>query len=666
VNLATGKARVILESPVSDAALGESIAAAGYSADFSGEADPPQIARRERNEVILSAMLSAPLLHPFSPPFRLQAVLAGLVLAFFGRRFYTGAWHALKRRTGNMDLLIAVGSTAAFILSFLGRHPYFESAASVITLVKLGKWLELRAKAKTTRNLRALESLRPATARVILGSRSFEMPVSGVKVGDRIEVLPGDRVPLDGIILEGESETDESFLTGESALLFKKAGDRVIGGSINASGRLVVKVSALMSGTLLSRVVRMIEDANSKKAPIERLVDRVAAVFVPVVFAIAVGAGALTAYFSGGLTDEAWLRAISVLVIACPCALGLATPTAIMVGTGLAARFGILIRDVGALESARAMTTLVLDKTGTLTEGKPSMVSIVCAEGIDEAGALAIAGALQAGSTHPLAHAVQVEVKNRGLEVPAAEAIRALPGTGVSGVIRGKDYRLGSFRILEQLGIAVPPPSKSNDTVSYLVDAGERRVAAVFGFSDPLKARAGAFVKALQREGLKVVILSGDRTPVVEEAARRLGVADFRGELLPADKVAEIEKLKKEGECVGMLGDGINDAPALAAADVGITLSTGTDVAMQTAGITLMGPDPLRTLDAIRISKKTGARIRQNLVWAFLYNVICIPLAASGKLDPMMAGAAMALSSVSVVVSSLLLERQFGPPSAER
>ncbi|NDG85412.1 MAG: cation-translocating P-type ATPase [Proteobacteria bacterium] len=350
VNLATEKARVAFESPVTDAVLSEAIRAAGYSADFSGAADSPSLARRERNEVLVSALLSAPLIHPFSPPFWIQVALAGSVQVFFGKRFYKGAWHALKRGTGNMDLLIAVGTTAAFALSFLGHHPYFESAASVITLVKLGKWLELRAKAKTTESLRALESLKPVTARVILGTQSFEMPVSGVKVEDRIEVLPGERVPLDGWILDGESETDESFLTGESALLYKKPGDRVTGGSINTNGRLVVRVSALAGDTVLSRVIRLIEDANSKKAPIQRLVDRVSAVFVPVVFVIALGALFFSAWSKGGFTDEAWLRAISVLVIACPCALGLATPTAIMVGTGLAARFGILIRDVEALE----------------------------------------------------------------------------------------------------------------------------------------------------------------------------------------------------------------------------------------------------------------------------------------------------------------------------
>jgi Cu+-exporting ATPase len=652
VNLATERVRVELDREVPDSILAQAVTGAGYTPDFDTGPDSPAHARRERNEVIVSALLTLPLIHPFSPPFFLQLILAGSVQIAFGRKFYRGAWSALQRRTGNMDLLIAVGTTAAFALSFLGHHPYFESAASVITLVKLGKWLELRAKAKTTRNLRALEALKPTLARVLFGTQSFEMPVSGVKVGDRILVLPGERVPLDGIVEEGESELDESFLTGESALVFKKKGDRVIGGAINTVGALTVKVSALAGDTVLSRVIRMIEDANSKKAPIQRKVDQVAAIFVPMVFGIAALALGWAVVSTGAFSDQAWLRAISVLVIACPCALGLATPTAIMVGTGLAAKYGILIRDVEALERAHEMTVLVLDKTGTLTEGRPVLSSSVSE---DPVRALQIAAALQSGSEHPLARAVLAEAKARKIEIPKGTDLRALPGVGIRGKVDGREYSMGSFRLLIEYSIDLPEDLPPNETLSYLVDHTSNAVIARFGFKDPIKPGAKAFIQGLKALGLKVVILSGDRNEVVFEVARELEVRDFRGSLLPEEKAAVISDWKKRGEVVGMLGDGINDAPALATADVGITFSTGTDLAMQTAGITLMGADPARTLDAIRISKKTGSRIRQNLVWAFIYNVVCIPLAASGKLDPMMAGAAMAMSSVSVVVSSLML-----------
>jgi Cu+-exporting ATPase len=607
---------------------------------------------------MVAALLTVPLMHVFTipffePPFWYQLIATSIVLFGFGRKFYSGAFRALRDRSGNMDLLVAVGTTSAFVLSFFGHHLYFESAAAIITFVKIGKWLELRAKAKTTESLRALEELRPVTARVLFGDQSFEMPISGVKIGDRTVVLPGERIPLDGQVMEGESEVDESFLTGESELLYRRAGDFVKGGAVNQSGRLVVRVTALAGDTLLARVIRFIEEANLRKAPIQRLVDRVSAVFVPFVWVVA-AMTLLGVFWSRGVLDEeAFLRAISVLVIACPCALGLATPTAMMVGTGLAAKRGILIRDAEALERAHSIEVLAIDKTGTLTEGRPRLVS-VSSKNPDEA--VAIAGALQLGSEHPLALAILNHAKEKGLMIQVTKDTRITPGIGIEGTIEGVRYLLGSRRILDTLQIMAPESEGvSSHTLSYLVRVDTQECLAQFDFQDELKPGAQAFILGLRAMGVEPRILSGDRQEVVARVAQILGITVAQGGLLPEGKAQAIQEWRRAGAKVGMLGDGVNDAPALAVADVGMTLSTGTDVAMQTAAVTLMGSDPTRVLDAIRISKNTYLKIRQNLIWAFLYNVICIPLAAMGKLDAMIAGAAMALSSVSVMMNSLSL-----------
>ena len=655
VNLATERAKVLLNSPVSEALLIDAVKKAGYEASAEGVDDSEKRARREGLEVLISSILTLPLIHPFHVSFGLQLILASIVQFGFGWKFFRGAASALRNRSGNMDLLIAVGTSAAFVLSFLGEHPYFESAASIITLVRLGKWLELRAKASTASGLRALEKLKPQKARVLLGTLEFELPLSGVKLGDVMVVLPGESVPLDGVVLEGESFLDEAFLTGESMPVPKRPGDRVISGSIAANGRFTAEVTALSSDTLLSRVIRFIEDANAKKAPIQKLVDRVAAVFVPVVFGIALLTVGIHAFLHGGFTEEAFVRAISVLVIACPCALGLASPTAMMVGTGVAARAGILIRDPEALERAHALNLLALDKTGTLTEGKPS-VSEVLSE--DPMSALSIARAIQTGSEHPLARAIEREATLRGVPGLKGSAFRSLPGLGIEARVEGVLYAFGSARMIQSLGIGVLENPLIPGSISFLVAVESRTVIGEFRFEDRMKAGSVDFIAALRRLGVEPVILSGDREASVRAAAGELGVKEFRGGLMPEEKARFVESLRAGGAVVGMLGDGVNDAPALATADIGIALSTGTDAAMQTAGITLIGGDPLKVLEALRISKRTYSRIRQNLIWAFLYNTICIPLAAFGMLDPMLAGAAMALSSVSVVVSSLMLARR--------
>jgi Cu+-exporting ATPase len=652
VNLATERARIESIYEISNETITSAVEEAGYKVLIDSRLDPAIAALKERNELIVSALVALPLMLMLHLPFLLELFLASIVQFWFGKRFYRGAYHALKNRMGNMDLLISLGTSSAFLLSFFAPHSYFESSAMIIVLVRLGKFLELRAKMKTSQSLKELEQLKPSMVRMKIGDQVFEMPIKGVNVGDLVLVLPGERVPLDGIVVDGESEIDESFLTGESHLQLKSIGDLVVGGALNTLGALTIKVRALGADTMLSKIIRLIENAQDKKAPIQKLVDQVSAVFVPVVLGIAL-LTLLVFGFNHGFNDEAWLRAISVLVIACPCALGLATPTALMVGTGLAAKNGILIRDSEALERVHSLTALAVDKTGTLTKGEPKLIEI---SGSDQDEILKIAASLQSGSEHPLAKAIFGASKERGLRVMSAKDIRALPGKGIQGTIDGVRFQMGSARMLEDLKMAVPIEQQVM-TTSYLVSLETSEILAVFRFEDELKEKAHGFIKEIKRLGINPVMLTGDRDDVARKVANELRIQEFHSGLLPEDKARIINELKNRGEVVAMLGDGMNDAPALAIADVGIALSTGTDVAMQTAGMTLIGGDPMRALDAIVISKKTYSKIRQNLIWAFIYNVIGIPLAAFGLLSPMIAGAAMAFSSVSVVTNSLLLGR---------
>ena len=652
VNLATERARIESIYEISNEVITSAVEEAGYKVLIDSRLDPAIAALKERNELIVSALVALPLMLMLHLPFLLELFLASIVQFGFGKRFYRGAYHALKNRMGNMDLLISLGTSSAFLLSFFAPHSYFESSSMIIVLVRLGKFLELRAKMKTSQSLKELEQLKPSMVRMKIGDQVFEMPIKGVNVGDLVLVLPGERVPLDGIVMDGESETDESFLTGESHLQLKSIGDSVVGGALNTLGALTIKVRALGADTMLSKIIRLIENAQDKKAPIQKLVDQVSTVFVPVVLGIAL----MTLFvfgFNHGFTDEAWLRAISVLVIACPCALGLATPTALMVGTGLAAKNGILIRDSEALERVHSLTALAVDKTGTLTKGEPKLIEI---SGSDQDGILKIAASLQSGSEHPLAKAILGASKERGLRVMSAKDIRSLPGKGVQGTVDGVRFQMGSARMLEDLKMTVPIEQQVM-TTSYLVSLETLEILAVFRFEDELKEKAHGFIKEIKRLGINPVMLTGDRDDVARKVANELRIQEFHSSLLPEDKARMIIELKNRGEVVAMLGDGMNDAPALAIADVGIALSTGTDVAMQTAGMTLIGGDPMKALDAIVISKKTYSKIRQNLIWAFIYNVIGIPLAAFGLLSPMIAGAAMAFSSVSVVTNSLLLGR---------
>ncbi|WP_080408595.1 heavy metal translocating P-type ATPase [Burkholderia ubonensis] len=710
VNLATERATVHGAAPLDPAALIAAVTAAGYRASRvaapAGASGLPasqkpgatdadtrkrREAIRERNLVIAAALLSAPLIAPmFAAPFGvdamlngwLQLVLASLVQFGFGARFYRAAWHAIKARAGNMDLLVALGTSAAYGLSLwmLLRDPmhpghlYFEASAVIITLVRFGKWLEARAKRQTTEAIRALNALRPDRARIVEHGVERDVPLAQVRVGTAVSIRPGERVPVDGRVVSGRSHIDESLITGESLPVAKDDGDPVTAGSINGEGALVVETTAIGAETTLARIIRLVESAQAEKAPIQRLVDRVSAVFVPAILGIA----ALTLIgwlIAGAGAETAILNAVAVLVIACPCALGLATPAAIMAGTGVAARHGVLIKDAQALELAQRATVIAFDKTGTLTEGKPS-VTAFDAVGLPRDEALALAAAVQRHSDHPLARAVvaahHADVAARGgaTSAPVATDARAVAGRGVEARVAGRRLALGSTRWRDELGIAAPPAldaraaelERAGNTISWLMRADAPRAPlALIAFGDTVKPGARDAIAALAARGVASALVTGDNRGSAAAVAASLGIGEVHAQVLPDDKARVVAELKRTHDgIVAMVGDGINDAPALAAADVGIAMATGTDVAMHTAGITLMRGDPSLVADAIDISKRTYRKIQQNLFWAFVYNLVGVPLAALGWLNPVIAGAAMAFSSVSVVTNALLLRRWKG------
>ena len=655
--------------------------------------------------------LSAPLVLPmigdllgkhWMLPSLWQFLLATPVQFILGARFYKAGWYALKAMSGNMDLLVSIGTTAGWALSmwlWLSAEPgamvhlYFEGSAVVITLVMLGKWLEVRAKRQTTSAIRALHALRPEVAHLMgaepsTGSGRTEetdVPVSEVLVGDRLVVKPGERFPVDGTLLEGRTQVDESMLTGEPLPVTKEAGNdpvaKLTGGSINGDGRVVMQVTAVGSETVLSSIIRLVEDAQAAKAPIQRMVDQVSAVFVPVVLVLALVtllSWWLMGQDSGHSFELALIHSVAVLVIACPCALGLATPAAIMAGTGVAAKFGILIKDAQALELAHKVDIVAFDKTGTLTVGRPKLTALLAAHlpaaGFDEAQALQVAASLQSGSEHPLARAVVAAAKDKGFAIEPPTGVSAVPGRGTEGEVTvngvARNYLIGSLRWMDELGVDVSALSfqatelqAQGATVSVMAERTNTGLvfSALMAFGDEPKPGAKEALAALRARGIKTIMISGDNQGAAEAMAHRLGLRPEEGEVmaevLPGDKAARIIALKAGGHVVAMVGDGVNDAPALAAADVGMAMGNGTDVAMHAAGITLMRGDPLLVAAALDISDRTVAKIRQNLFWAFAYNAAGIPLAALGYLSPVMAGAAMAMSSVSVMSNALLLKR---------
>ncbi|WP_211466725.1 heavy metal translocating P-type ATPase [Collimonas silvisoli] len=692
VNLASEKATLTTAGVVPLGSLITAIKAAGYEASLPKLTQQAAASVTDKSAlpswwpVAAAALFTLPLilpmlLMPFGGTWALpgwwQLALATPVQFWFGGRFYRAGWRALKAGSGNMDLLVALGTSAAYGLSLYlllstthgaMAHLYFEASAAVITLVLLGKWLETRAKRQTADAIRALNALRPERATVRRDGVDREIAIDALQLNDLVVVRAGERIAVDGLVLEGHSQVDESLLTGESLPVEKQAHDRVTAGAINGAGLLLVTTTAIGAETTLARIIRMVEHAQAAKAPIQRLVDQVSAVFVPVVLLIA-AATLLGWGLNSGDWQQALLNAVAVLVIACPCALGLATPTAIMAGTGVAARFGILIKDAEALEIAHRINVVAFDKTGTLTVGHPTLLALLpSAQGAAASDDfLALAAAVQRNSEHPLARAVLAAAEQKGVPVsPNASKVQAVAGRGVQASVGARQCYLGSARWMQELGVdqsALAASAKTLETegrtVSWLATEqdGKPALAGLLAFGDQLKPTAKAAVKQLQRRAIRVAMLSGDNRGSADAVGRQLGISEIHAEILPAEKARAITDLKSSAAVVAMVGDGINDAPALAAADVGIAMSTGTDVAMQAAGITLMRGDPGLVADAIDISHRTYDKIRQNLFWAFIYNLIGIPLAALGYLNPVLAGAAMAFSSVSVVSNALLLRR---------
>ncbi len=689
VNLATESARVTFApGPEMEALIRRAVRQAGYEPRAAEAAMAQDVSPWTGfAPVALALALSAPLVLPMLAdlagrhwmlPAWLQFLLATPVQFVLGARFYKAGWHALRAGSGNMDLLVAVGTSAGWGLSVWlwltapaghAPHLYFEASAVVVALVLLGKWLEARAKRQTTAAIRALQALRPEVAHVLQPSgEEADLPLAEVLAGDRLVVRPGERIPADGTVLEGDTHVDESMLTGEPLPVAKGPEAKVTGGSINAEGRFVMRATAVGRESVLARIIRLVEDAQAAKAPIQRLVDQVSAVFVPVVLVIS----ALTLagwLLAGAGLETALIHAVAVLVIACPCALGLATPAAIMAGTGVAARHGILIKDVQALEIAHRVDTVAFDKTGTLTQGRPRLVGFDAAPGVPADDTLAIAASLQGGSEHPLARAVVALARERGVLVPAPTSVRAVAGRGTEGEVGVRSFLIGSLRWMDALGVDTAPLAAvigrrrgDGATLSLLVERTTAGLAplALMAFADEPKPEAAQALAALRARGLRLVMISGDNRAAAVAMAQRLGLREdeVRAEVLPGDKAAQVTALREGGaRVVAMVGDGVNDAPALAAADVGLAMATGTDVAMHAAGITLMRGDVRLVAGAFAISDLTVRKIRQNLFWAFAYNVAGIPLAALGYLSPVVAGAAMALSSVSVMTNALGLRR---------
>ena len=696
VNFALETARVeYIPGEISVAEMVNKVKQLGYKAipkeeKAKAEDHRKQEIRRQRRRLTVSAILSVPLLWSMVGHFAFtswiyvpelfmnpwfQLALATPVQFVIGRQFYAGAYKALRNGSANMDVLVALGTSAAYFYSLYlalvwytgggdvhhGPSLYYETSAILITLVLLGKYLEALAKGRTSEAIRSLMGLQAKTALVVRDGREMTIPVEQVLAGDIVLVRPGDKVPVDGVVLEGVSSVDESMLTGESIPVEKKAGDSVIGATINKNGMLRIRATKVGKETALAQIVKVVEEAQGSKAPIQRIADRISGVFVPVVVAIAAVTFLVWIFLvQPGNVAEALENAIAVLVIACPCALGLATPTSIMAGSGRAAESGILFKGGEHLELTHKVDTVVLDKTGTVTKGKPELTDVI-AQG-DETEFLRLAGAAEKPSEHPLAEAIVEGIRARKIELPGTESFEALPGFGVKAVVEGKEVLIGTRRLMEKEQVDA---SLAYDAMSRLEDEGKTamlvavdgRYAGILAVADTIKESSREAVKRLKSMGIQVIMITGDNERTARAIASQVGIDQVRAEVLPEGKADEVKKLQAEGKFVAMVGDGINDAPALAAADVGMAIGTGTDVAMEAADVTLVRGDLASIPDAICMSRKTMANIRQNLFWALGYNSLGIPIAAFGFLAPWVAGAAMALSSVSVVLNALRLQR---------
>ena len=682
VNFSTEKASIEYDPGVTSVQeLIDLIKTKGYGASIqkeSGIKDDEQQRKAElkvlKFDVLLSSLFAIPafilsmffMKDPLPDQDFIMWFLATPVQFYIGRQFYSGAWAALKNKTANMDTLIALGTSAAYLFSVYvilfteGGHQYFEASAVLITLVVFGKYLEARAKGKTSEAITKLMKLGAKTATVIRDSHEQKIPVGDVQKGDIIIVRPGEKIPTDGIIIEGESSVDESMVTGESIPISKKEGDDVIGSSLNKHGTFRFRATKIGSETMLSRIITLIEEAQTKKAPIQRFADTVSGYFVPAVILVALLTFTAWYFVIKAELGIALMASVAVLVIACPCSLGLATPTAIMVGTGKGAKHGILIKSGEALETAHKLKHMVFDKTGTITKGKPEVTDIIPLGGIDEDRLLSLAASIEKGSEHPLAEAIVNKAKEKGIPTKTVTDFKAIPGHGITAKISAADYYLGTIKLMNDYNIDFD--SRETDMhdlegqgKTVMVLAKEKSVLGLIAVADEIKEDSPEAIRKLEELGLVVYMITGDNKRTAEAIAKKAGIKNFFAEVLPIDKAGYVKDLQKNGK-TGMVGDGINDAPALAQADIGIAMGSGTDVAMESGSIVLMKNSLTDIPKAIKLSKLTMAKIRQNMFWALIYNAIGIPIAAAGMLNPMIAGGAMALSSVSVVTNSLLLK----------
>ncbi|QHZ49811.1 heavy metal translocating P-type ATPase [Paenibacillus larvae] len=696
VNLALETAAVeYYEGVVTEKDILDKVSQLGYQAEpkagEEGKTDHKmQEIRRKQMKLLFSALFSVPLLWTMVGHFQwtswiwtpdilmnpwIQLILATPVQFIIGAQFYVGAYKALRNKSANMDVLVALGTSSAYFYSLYqtilsagsnSHHApelYFETSAILITLILLGKLFEALAKGRTSEAIQSLLGLQAKTAVVIRDGKEIEIPVQEVVTGDEIMVRPGEKIPVDGEVISGSSSVDESMLTGESIPVEKEAGDTVIGATINRNGSLRMKATKVGKDTALAQIVKVVEQAQGAKAPIQRIADTISGIFVPIVVGIAILTFLIWYIFvSPGDFAVALEKAIAVLVIACPCALGLATPTSIMAGSGRAAEWGVLFKGGDVLETAQAVDTIVLDKTGTVTKGKPELTDVIPIDGFNEGTFLELVGSAEKRSEHPLAQAIVTGIEERGICLIEPETFEAVPGDGILATVNGHKVAVGTRRLMKQLGADI---QQAEDTLRKLEEAGKTAMlgavdgtfAGIIAAADTVKETSASAIRRLYGMGLRLMMITGDNVRTATAIARQVGIEEVRAEVLPEGKADEVKRLQEQGFRVAMVGDGINDAPALAAADIGMAVGTGADVAIEAADITLMRGDLHAIADSLFMSRRTMVNIRQNLFWALAYNTVGIPVAAAGFLAPWLAGAAMALSSVSVVLNALRLQK---------